>query len=287
MLSQTAQRIIDVDNKQALPKKFRMTTPLPKRLSETANLTGLAELNISGSGQFSQKGLRLMQETIGKSRITVVDLRQESHGFVNGMAISWYGQNNGCNKHLTQEEIRTEEGRLLQEVTDTPELVFDHLEKKSVDLDGPVTGQKSVQTEEELVKSEGADYIRFFVTDHHRPLDKEVDRFIRYAIALPQGTWLHFHCRGGVGRTTSFMLIYDMLHNAQRVSRDDILQRHILIGGKDVSSADPKDEFKYGPALERLAFLHRFYDYCSCNQDNYVTTWSQWFAANEAQNGIN
>ncbi|WP_036745805.1 hypothetical protein, partial [Paenibacillus sp. UNC451MF] len=283
MQSQNAHRIIDVDNKLALPKKFRMTAPLPDGLSEQSNLTGLAELNISGSGQFSQKGLQLMQQTIGETRITVVDLRQESHGFVNGMAISWYGLNNGCNKHLTHEEILMEEGKLLQEVADSQELVFDRLEKKSVDLDSPVIGQKTVLTEEELVKSEGADYIRFFVTDHHRPSDKEVDRFIRYAIGLPQGAWLHFHCRGGVGRTTSFMLMYDMLHNARRISKDDIIHRHILIGGKDVNSADPKDEYKYGPALERLAFLHRFYDYCSDNRDDYVTTWSQWLAASEPQ----
>lgn len=280
MQSQTVHRIIDVDNKRALPKKFRMTTPLPEGLQQLPSFAGLAELNISGSGQFSQQGLQLMQETIGQTRITVVDLRQESHGFVNGMAISWYGQNNGCNKHLTQEEIRAEEARLLQVTADTQELVFDRLDKKSVDLDGPVCGLKTVQTEEEMVRAEGADYIRFFVTDHHRPSDKEVDRFIRYALALPQGTWLHFHCRGGVGRTTSFMLMYDMLHNARQVSKDDILQRHVLIGGKDVSSTDPADEYKYAPALERLAFLHRFYDYCSGNRDDYATTWSQWLAEN-------
>ncbi|WP_179136137.1 protein tyrosine phosphatase [Paenibacillus sp. 32352] len=279
MQSQIVHRIIDVDNKRALPKKFRMTSPLAEGLSQPPDFTGLTDLRISGSGQFSQQGLRLMQETICQPRITIVDLRQESHGFVNGMAVSWYGPNNGCNMHLTQEEIRAEEGRLLQQLADAQELVFDRLEKKSVDLDSPVTGPKLVQTEEEMVRSEGADYIRFFVTDHHRPSDGEVDRFIRYAVGLPEGTWLHFHCRGGVGRTTSFMLMYDMLHHAGRVSREDLFERHVRIGGKDVSSADPKDEFKYGPALERLDFLHRFYDYCAGNRDGYATTWSQWLAA--------
>ncbi|UQZ83427.1 Effector protein hopD2 [Paenibacillus konkukensis] len=280
MPSQTAHRIIDVDNQETLPKKFRMTTtPIPPGTEEPPNLSGLAELRASGSGQFSHNGLRLIRKAIGPGPLTVVDLRQESHGFVNGMAVSWYGEHNGCNKGLTHEDVCAEERRLLDEAGQAPELVFDRLPNKSVDLDAALTGPRKVQTEEELVLSEGAGYIRFFVTDHHRPLDGEVDRFIRYVNGLPAGMWLHFHCRGGVGRTTSFMLMYDMLRNAKEVGRDDLLRRHVLIGGKDVGRTDPQDQYKYEPALERLAFIHRFYDYCAGNRDGYATTWSEWLAA--------
>ncbi|CAN7747254.1 phosphatase domain-containing putative toxin [Paenibacillus sp. LjRoot56] len=279
-----ARLLIDVNNIDTLPKRFRMTTtPVQAGEVDLPDLTGLAELKASGSGMFSQKGLRCMNETIGHKPLMIIDLRQESHGFVNGMAVSWYGINNNTNKGLNDEDVRVEERWLLDNLAATPEITFDLLEGKSVQLEGPVTGSKTVLTEEELVMGEGLSYRRFFVSDHHRPLDIVVDQFITFVKALSPDVWLHFHCRGGVGRTTSFLLMYDMLCNVGKVRKDDIICRHIQIGGKDMTDADPNDVLKYGPAMERLAFIHMFYDYCIHNyRDGYSTSWSDWQAIAES-----
>jgi len=77
------------------------------------------------------------------------------------------------------------------------------------------------------------------VTDHVRPLDDAVDRFILAVRALPDGAWTHFHCEAGLGRTTTFMVLYDMLRNANRVSLEDIVRRQkILSHGYDVLQPD-------------------------------------------------
>ena len=66
-------------------------------------------------------------------------------------------------------------------------------------------------------------YCRFPTTDHVRPRDTEVDAFVAFASTLPTDTWLHFHCRGGDGRTTTFLVMHDTMHNAPGVSIEDIL----------------------------------------------------------------
>ncbi|MCR8633120.1 hypothetical protein [Paenibacillus radicis (ex Xue et al. 2023)] len=270
-------QLIDVDNIHVLPKRFRMTTtPIQSIDGDQLNLTGLAELKASGSGMFSKKGLQCIAQTIGHTPITIVDLRQESHGFVNGMAVSWYGPNNGTNKGLNDNEARDAEKLVLDGLIASPSIIFDQLEGKSVNLAEPVTNPKTVLTEKELVIGEGLGYQRFFVTDHHRPLNVVVDQFIDFVKALPANTWLHFHCRGGVGRTTSFMLMYDMLRNSGEVSKEDIIRRQIQIGGKDMKSVDPNDTFKYEPAMERLAFIHTFYEYCIHVHGGFEGNWSRW-----------
>jgi hypothetical protein len=272
--------IVDVPNADALPLRFRMTAdPLPGGAEDPPNLLGFADLNVSGSGQFSLGGLRQMKRRLGDRSVTIVDLRQESHGFVNGMAVSWYGKYNGANSGLTDEEARDEERRLLANLIAAPSIAFDYLEGKSAGLVEPVAGPNTVLAEEELVTSEGLGYRRFYVTDHHRPLDRVADRFINFVKALPTDTWLHFHCRGGVGRTTTFMLMYDMLRNAKQVAFDPMLERHRLNGGRDMYRLDPdKDPYKYKPAVERLAFITEFYKYCAENEDRYETLWSEWLA---------
>src|ERR1043166_4524010 len=84
---------------------------------------------------------------------------------------------------------------------------------------------KSAGTERYIVGGAGASYVRITVTDHTRPLDDEVDRFVLAVRALPGNAWAHFHCEAGLWRTTTFMVLYDMLRNANRVSLEDIVRR--------------------------------------------------------------
>jgi hypothetical protein len=88
----------------------------------------------------------------------------------------------------------------------------------------------SASLERDVVGATGASYVRISVTDHARPLDDEVDRFILAVRALPENAWAHFHCEAGRGRTTTFMVLYDILRNANRVSLEDIVRRQKILG---------------------------------------------------------
>ncbi|QJD87271.1 phosphatase [Cohnella herbarum] len=280
--------IIEAANTDDLPLRFRSTSsPLANDSGKTPEMHGFSELRMSGSGQFSQRGLRRIRREIGDTRAIVVDLRQESHGFVNGIAVCWFGKHNNANKGLTSEEVLLEEDRRFGFLKDAAAFNFDYLEGKSaLRIDEPVVHPKAIYSEQEMVLQEGFDYIRFFVTDHHRPSDEEVDRFIAFSTSLPVSNWLHFHCRGGVGRTSSFMLMHDMLRNAKFVNFEELLRRHVLNGGRDMYRLHPdRGNYKNAPALERIAFIETFYRYCVDNQDEFVTTWSQWL--NTRQSDIN
>ena len=113
--------------------------------------------------------------------------------------------------------------------------------------------------------------------DHARPLDDEVDRFIRAVRALPENAWAHFHCEAGLGRTTTFMVLYDMLRNANRMSLEDIVRRQkVLSNGYDVLQPDEPGNWKAPYAADRAAFVRAFYDYARANPNGRPQLWTEW-----------
>ena len=106
--------VLDMRNVGELPKNFRATTPLP--LINNINLTGLAQLHIAGGAQFSRAALGRILQRLEIKQMVIIDLRQESHGFVNGNAISWYGPGNAANTGKTPQQIEKLQASLLREV---------------------------------------------------------------------------------------------------------------------------------------------------------------------------
>lgn len=257
--------VINSNNTKKLSKHFRKSTDLTNfKGNKIINLNGLANLNISGSSQFSENSLILIKQSLGDAMpIIIVDLRQESHGFINGIAISWSGNRNKANKGLTKEEVLFDENMRLQSI----------LLNKPLSIGNKLLIPKKVEDEEKLVQSYGMSYMRIPVTDKEKPTNDMIDYFIKFVRSLPKNTWLHFHCKGGVGRTGTFMVMYDMMKNAKNVSLQNIMNRQVLLGGKDLL----RDElYLMNRSKQRAKLIERFYIYCVENDDNFKTTWSQW-----------
>src|SRR5690625_1519225 len=157
--------IVDLENVTKLPKRFRTTSDEIKPHTKLPDLNGLRDLKASGSGVFSQNGLKEMKKTIGENyNMIIVDTRKESHGYVNGMAISWYTEKNYVNKKLTSKEVQQLERHNLDQLKTMDEIKFDYFEGKSFYMEKPLKAPYTVQSEKEMVEAEGCQYVRFFVT---------------------------------------------------------------------------------------------------------------------------
>jgi len=272
---------IDLKLANALPRNFRTTDdPLKANKGETPATTGLSDLRASGSGEFTPEGLKLLL-TRTRGPVTVFDLRQETHIFVNELPVSWYASRDWVNVGRSQSAIVAGEAERVQslkpgsEIAVRPGHPVKHGSANSVTPE-QVTVERA-STEQNIVENAGEHYVRITVTDHTRPLDDEVDRFILAVRALPDGAWAHFHCEAGLGRTTTFMVLYDMLRNANRVSLEDIVGRQkILSNGYDVLQPDEPGNWKAPYAADRAAFVRAFYDYARANPNGRPNLWSEW-----------
>jgi len=255
------------NNEGVLPRKFRR----------------LDSLYASGSAQFSKDELGEIVKKIHTHHLIVVDLRQESHGFLNDMAVSWFCPKNWINKDKTVDQIEREELQLLNHLSQQNEVMIykrqpkeDHTVKKGV-----LAIVKSVMSEQELCnRIFNIGYFRIHVTDHTRPDHAAIDRFIRFVRSQPPRTWLHFHCSAGEGRTSTFLSMYDMMHNAKDLSLEGIFKRQFHFGNICFLNEPSEDLWNYALKKERISFLKQFYNYCQSNADNYNQLWSDWIKNN-------
>lgn len=252
----------------------------------TGNVTGLKSEWVSGSGapraaDFTQLVAFMNHATDGAATHLVdIDLRQESHGYLNGEGITLAEKHDWINRGKSKAKALADEANWLHQLR-SQAVINDVLTAKNFKeghLDnGSTVNVESVQTEEEVAAAAQVDYVRLMVTDHLPPNDGSVDRFVALVDAQDAKTWFHIHCRGGDGRTTTFLAMYDMLKNADRVSFNDILHRQAAVSPFydlfKVNHSDP-DLTKYYKA--RLQFLREFYRYAKAKQQGFSGTWSQW-----------
>ena len=123
---------------------------------------------------------------------------------------------------------------------------------------------EKVQNELDLTKDNNISYLRIPVTDGGLPNEDMVNSFIAFVNKQPENTWLHFHCKAGVGRTTTFMIMYDIMKNCNNVSLDDIIKRQVLLA--NLSKKTSQDFFME----RRYTFLNDFYT--KCKNDKSINT---------------
>jgi Inositol hexakisphosphate len=278
--------IWDVDLKlaNALPRNFRTTDDsLKANKGETSGTTGLNDLCASGSGEFTPEGLKLV---LARTRgpVTVFDLRQETHMFVNDLPVSWYASLDWANVDRSQSAIEADEAYRVQSLNSGSQIEIRPGEAVKKGRASSSTRQRvaveRASTERDIVVAAGANYVRVTVTDHARPLDDEVDRFVLAVRALPENAWAHFHCEAGRGRTTTFMVLYDMPRNATRVSLEDIVRRQKILGyNYDVLHPSEPGDWRAPYTADRAAFVRAFYDYARANPNGRPELWSEWLKA--------
>lgn len=244
--------------------------------SYTPSKEGLSELRMSGSGEFSPSTIDELIRRIRKvhnGEITIVDLRSETHGYLNNRCVYTWSLRNWCNIGKTADVVQNEERAKLYSLIGKE--VFVHQ-----------TAQDSIKweitaalTEKDLCSHKGLYYIRIPALDYAPfPSDYLIERFVSIVKNIRRDTWIHFHCAQGIGRTSLFMVLFDMMRNPD-LSIDDIIYRQYLIGGAFLfdDMEDYPKKWVHELASERIVLLPIFYQYVKqCYRNNFSLSWSDW-----------
>ena len=238
----------------SLPHKL----PLPSR-------KGLDRLRISGSAQPSGMAIpalaRHLKHLASGGPVFLIDLRQESHGFFNGNAVSWYGNRNWANRNKTMEAVCQDEKERIQSACGTQVTVYS-LNKEKEPANAEKITVQSASTEETLATRAGLHYVRFPITDHTAPSEATIRQFISFMRSLPPDAWVHFHCEAGMGRTTTMMILWDIYNNPE-LPLETIVKRQHLIGGAQISlypQEERKGSWKFNESQRRARVIRMFYD---------------------------
>lgn len=261
--------VLDNKNYDVLPLKFRTTTDLQALDDSTLNLKGLKELNIAGSEQFSKMNLPLLIKAINTDLpIIDYDLRQESHGFINGLPVSFENEKNNANKGLNNKEALKKESSLLSSIVIGSKVCFYNDDKTCITVN-------NVSDEKKITKDNNINYKRIFATDEELPDASSIDDFVDSITKIDDDYFLYFHCKEGIGRTTTFMIFYDMIKNYKDVESTDIVNRQINLAPFD------EDDIKLLTSEKRFDLYNSFYDYCKKNGEKFDVKYSDYISNNK------
>ena len=278
---------LDEDPELAEPRNFRMASDdwhvAPE--DEPPTREGLDNLRISGSAQCTAAGFASLYTKLSAAvaapgaPIYDVDLRQESHGFADGLPVSWHKKNNLANEGKTPEEVALDEEERLADLAGVTTTFVPKGKTDKGRVEAFTFAPQNVQTEKEVVEALGFRYVRFYVTDRTQPDTETIEAFLDFVESLPRDAWLHFHCRAGHGRTTTFMAMYDMIRNPE-IPAETIIERQHLIGGADLT-AMKDEEWKNERIVQRLETLKLFSEYVRARHAGETALrWGEWIEEN-------
>lgn len=137
---------------------------------------------------------------------------------------------------------------------------------------------KDLETEDAILKRMGLDLMRPFPADWLNDWGY-VEGLVHFFKTTPKEDLIYFHCDHGKGRTTTFMTLLDIFHNAHDLSLEEIITRQYILGGIDLFDIKPwqNGTWKEEHLKARLNLVSSFYDYMK-SPDGYTikTPWRLW-----------
>ncbi len=250
--------------------------------SEVRNFR-IVSSSTSASAQMSARSFDVLfevlkRETLSNTPIYIVDLRQESHGFANGVPVSWYKEHNHANIGKSVSEIEQDEIERLKSILGKPTEFVPLGTHDKATLNKLTMVVENIQNEKYAAEQVGFKYIRFAAADMVFPDPSTVDAFIKFYLELPKNHWLHFHCHAGHGRTTTFLTFYDILRYPD-LSLEEITQRQFVLGGTNLLAENNGTDWYSEQHRERAFKLRQFYQYVKEQRDaKFKVSWSEWLA---------
>lgn len=246
---------------QHVPRYEERHGPVPG--VKLPSLIGYAATRMAGSAQFNARQLKQVREI--NPNLVIVDLRMEAHFLVDDdIATSFY-----CPRNWDRLLVKDPQVLRERELEDVAMLASQQPRgirignKASTAKCAPLVRFTQIRTEAELTASLGLRYHRFYIADHSRPRDDQIDTIVQWLRAHEDDHVL-MHCNAGKGRTTTFMIMRDMLRNAKALPLHDLLMRNYIYSAYNMEAMieERRGSYQEGLRRERLAFLYAFYEYC-------------------------
>lgn len=245
-----------------------------KRASEecckTVNTEGLNTLNAYGSAYIFYPELE-KQFKDNEKKIYVISLLKDEIYYYKGHCLRWYGM--GYMKHDLGKDLfpnKVLKKTLINFIYGSP----------------PIHDLSLLQTERQIVQSLGGDYyIPFKNNINWLGNQNFVDEMVTFFESLPQNAHLYIHCAFGRGRTTTFLVLYDIFRNGKTVPLKDIANRHYCLGRENVLNTTlwAKGTWTQEGLDARKELVERFYAYITDPLGYGHQSWTQWMASNGLQ----
>ncbi len=213
---------------------------------------GIFNLKASASAQFNEDELKNIVANYPDKKITIIDLRLEYHGFVNGEPLTLR------NFKLSSETFdqQQEKNILTEFVNNNSNLtIFNNSSFKSTN-DNEII---EILIEEELAKKYQCNYQRFPLKDHHFPDHQQFLNIIKFLekIEANQASRIHVHCAAGRGRTAILLAIYDIFKNHHHVEIAEIFNRQARLGSANLANIANENEW----SLDQKQNIQMLYDF--------------------------
>ena len=253
----TSLLILNISQSFADNKMFNFDTIKTRQDGLARNFRDLSQfsLNAIASGEFSENELKKVREKFPQDKITIVDLRRESHVLVNGFSASWEESN--TNKTIA-EILLDEESKISLIKKDPKNSQINLLEPKISEL-------KTIKTEMQLAKENGFEYKRFAIQDRGIPTQEQFDEIVNFIKTMHSDQKLYVHCAAGKGRTTTFLVIYDILKNSNKVALTEIFKRQEKAGGARIDLVNDETSNRSDLVKKRLEMLTKLYNSSNSN----------------------
>lgn len=251
-------------------RNFSYTSdPIPERrvkkpCCQKINREGLDTLNAYGSGFINYKDFGA-QVNHDYKNLYVISLLPTDIYYYKGRCLSWYGL--GYTPDAVGQPHDPMAGgfskRLLRYIYGSP----------------PTHDIAQLDTEDSIVKSLGAHYLMPLKNNEDWLTDYAyIDDLVSFFQTIPPGKKLYFHCSHGCGRTTTFMVFYDIFRNGKKVPLKEIVNRHYCLGREDLFNTTVRSRGSWTPEglQARKALIENFYTYMT-SPDGYPNlSWTQW-----------
>lgn len=245
--------------------------PVPfKRLKDkrckAINREGLDRLNAFGSGFINYRDLKplLIQNS---NKLHMVNLLHDQLYYYNDRCLRWYGlgytDKTFGNVMFTHKPFKFAYKSIIRFIFGTP----------------PVNDPSRFKTEEQIIRELGGNYSIPLKNNPDWLTHQEfVEDLIKFFETLPEGATVYFHCSHGRGRTTTFLVLYDIFKNGKKVSLQDIANRHYCLGREDVLDTEllATGTWTQEGLIARKKFVEHFYAYMNDPKGYHHQSWIQW-----------